>query len=398
MNELKDIYRNDLPGRFNEMEMLDSHLSRVVNIFNGNILPPYEILIHTSSICNLNCKWCIGGYVSSKNNNDSLLDNNLLRKENMAKIVDGIINYKKIGYDYKNNCDKEYRVENVTFSGITGEPLIAKDSILYAIDELTKNNIRVGMFTNGVLINKEMHQSLLKMGYILISIDAGNNETYNKLKCNGEETKTFDLILKNIKELNESKKKNNSDLDINVGYVINQYNYNQIYELAKKIKVIGVHYLRFKTDIASLLIMNDEQKHIASEQIKKIKRELCDDYFSIVEIHNIMCDNEKKRNFSRCFVHYLISNISADGKVYLCNYHPKRDGYTYGSAIDQDFSEIWENILNSDIDSSIPNICPSVCDPFKNRANRLLEISYKIYKEKGLETLIKNIEEIKESK
>lgn len=144
--------------------------------------------------------------------------------------------------------------------------------------------------------------------------------------------------------------------------------------------------------------MNDEQKHIASEQIKKIKRELCDDYFSIVEIHNIMCDNEKKRNFSRCFVHYLISNISADGKVYLCNYHPKRDGYTYGSAIDQDFSEIWENILNSDIDSSIPNICPSVCDPFKNRANRLLEIAYKIYKEKGLETLIKNIEEIKESK
>lgn len=178
----------------------------------------------------------------------------------MAKILNGIINYKKIGYDYKNNCNKEYRVENVTFSGITGEPLITKDSILFAIGELTKHNIRVGLFTNGVLINKEMHETLLKLGYILTSIDAGNTETYNKLKCNDNDTNNFDLILKNIEDLNESKKKYNSNIDINVGYVINQYNYNQIYELAKKLKRIGVHYLRFKTDIASLLVMNDEQK------------------------------------------------------------------------------------------------------------------------------------------
>lgn len=398
MNRLKEVYRNDLPGRFNEMEMLDSHFSRILNVFNGNILPPYEILIHTSSICNLNCKWCIGGYVSSKANKDALLDNNLFKKENMVKIVNSIINYRKIGYDYKNNCNKEYKVENVTFSGITGEPLIAKDSILYAIDELSKHNIRVGMFTNGVLINKEIHKTLLKLGYILISIDAGNAETYNKLKCNGNDTNNFDIILKNIEELNESKKKYDSNIDINVGYVINQHNYNQIYELAAKLKKIGVHYLRFKTDIASLLVMNDEQKNSASEQIKRVRKELCDDYFSVVEIHDVMSDKEKIRKFSKCFVHYLIGNISADGRVYLCNYHPKKNGYNYGSAIEQDFSEIWEGILESDVDDKIPKICPSVCDPFKNRANRLLEIAYEIYKEDGLESLIKNIEEIKESK
>ena len=398
MNKLDQVYGNDLPGRFNEMEMLDRHFSRILNEFNGNILPPYEILIHTSSICNLNCKWYIGAYVSSKENKDALLDNNLLKKENMVKIVNSIINYKKIGYYYKNKCNKQYSVENVTFSGITGEPLIAKDSILYAIDELSKHNIRVGIFTNGILISKAMHEALLKLGYILISIDAGNNKTYNKLKCNGNDTNNFDLILKNIEDLNQSKKKYNSNTDINVGYVINQYNYNQIYELAEKIKRIDVHYLRFKTDIASLLVMNDEQKNIASEQINQIRKELCDDYFSVVEIHNVMSDKEKTRKFKKCFIHYLIGNISADGRVYLCNYHPKKNGYNYGSAIDQDFSEIWEGILNSDVDNKIPKICPSVCDPFKNRANRLLEIAYEIYKDDGLESLIKNIEEIKERK
>lgn len=102
--------------------------------------------------------------------------------------------------------------------------------------------------------------------------------------------------MKNIEELNESKKKYDSNIDINVGYVINQYNYNQIYELAVKLKKIGVHYLRFKTDIASLLVMNDEQKNIASEQIKRIRKKLCDDYFSVVGIHNVMSDKKKSKN------------------------------------------------------------------------------------------------------
>ena len=268
MNRLKEIYREDLPGRFNETEMLYRHFSWILNIFDGKILPPYEILIHTSSICNLNCKWCIGGYVSFKKNKEALLDNALMKKENMIKVVNDIINYRKIGYDYKNNCNREYKVENVTFSGITGEPLIARDSILYAINELSKHNIRVGIFTNGILINKDMHETLLKLGYILISIDAGNNETYNKLKCNGKATNNFENILKNIEDLNESKKKYKSNIDINVGYVINEYNYDQIYDLAAKLKRIGVHYLRFKTDIASLLVMNDDQKKL---QVSKSK-------------------------------------------------------------------------------------------------------------------------------
>ena len=52
MNKLKEVYRKDLPGRFNEMEMLDSHFSCIINIFNGNILPPY-----ISYIFGLNPQW-----------------------------------------------------------------------------------------------------------------------------------------------------------------------------------------------------------------------------------------------------------------------------------------------------------------------------------------------------
>lgn len=50
------------------------------------------------------------------------------------------------------------------------------------------------------------------------------------------------------------------------------------------------------------------------------------------------------------------------------------------------------NIVEGDVDNEISKICPSVCDLFKNRANRLLGITYDVYKDEGLETLIQNIE------
>ena len=395
-NKLEEIIRYDLPIRFNEFDLLKTHFSRVINIFEGNILPPYEILIHSSSICNLNCAWCIGSFVANKNNSDKLLKNSLNDLENMKKVINNILSYKKIAKDYKTGKDVEYKVQNVSFSGITGEPFMSKKSIMYAIDKLSENGIRVGVFTNGTLFEKKMYDTLLKLGYLLISIDAGNSSTYSKLKLQGKKSKKFDKICKSIEELSERKKEINSNTDINVGYVVNQYNYNEIYDLAKKLKSIGVHYLRFKTDIASLMNLSFEEKKLAMEQIELIKKELEDDNFKIVEIHNVLDDRDKKRDFSKCFIHYLIGNISADGNVYPCNYHPKPNGKYFGSAIDEKFQNIWDGMLDNELDKKLPQICPKVCDPFKNRANRLLEAAYDIYCEKGLEYLIKCIEDIDE--
>jgi len=393
-NDLEKFVRLDLPIRFNEYDLLKTHFSRVINIFEGEILPPYEILIHSSSICNLNCEWCIGSFVANKKNCDKLLQNNLSKLENMKKVVDNILAYKKVGKNYLTGEEEVYSVQNVSFSGITGEPFMSKKSILYAIEKLSSNGIRVGAFTNGTLFDEDMYDVLLKMGYLLISIDAGTTETYSKLKCQGKDIGIFDKILISIEKLSERKKELSSKTDINVGYVVNQYNYNEIYTLAKKLKEIGVHYLRFKTDIASLMNMSDIERDKAKEQIELAKRELEDENFSIVEIHNVLSDRDKKRDFTKCFVHYLIANISADGNIYPCNYHPKPNGYYFGSAINENFEKIWDNLINNELDKKLPDICPSVCDPFKNRANRLLEAAYNIYCEKGLDYLIQCIEEI----
>jgi hypothetical protein len=62
-NPLATHVRNDLPGRFNELDVLRREWSRVEAMLNGETLPPYEVLIHPSSGCNLRCVWCIGDHV-----------------------------------------------------------------------------------------------------------------------------------------------------------------------------------------------------------------------------------------------------------------------------------------------------------------------------------------------
>lgn len=387
MRKLNETIRQDLPGRFSELDFFRRNFSRIVNIYEGNIMPPYEVLIHPCSYCNLSCKWCIGSYVTRDINKDKLLETKLNQVSNMKKIIEGILNYKKEGKDYISEKTSIFKVENVSFSGITGEPMISKDAISYAIKELKKSGIRVGMFTNGVLITPDIQKEILKMDYVLISIDAGNAKTYTRLKCNGKENGTFEKVLNNIESLSKQKEKNNSQLDINIGYIINQYNYEQVYELAKILKKIGVHYFRLKTDISSIMILDEEQSIDVKKQIKKVKEEVEDEYFKIIEIHKIGDEKQKIRDFKKCFIHYLYGAISADGKVYPCNYHPKVNGYFYDSTIEKNFGVIWENLMNYEIDKNIPEICPDRCDPFKTRANRLLETAYYIYKDEGISAL-----------
>lgn len=393
-NKLLRYLRDDIPIEFNEMLVLKKHFSRILNIFQGNILPPYEILIHPSSICNLNCKWCIGGVVSAKNNKNLLLENKLSSLDNMKILVEGILKYEKEGTNFLTGKKEKFSIENVSFSGITGEPFYSTEAILYAIDELCKHGKKVGVFTNGTLIKESMFDTILKMKYILISLDAGNRDTYDEIKCQGVKTNYFDQLVTNIIKLAERKKELNSKTDINIGYVINKYNYNQIYKVAKILNEAGVHYLRFKTDIASILNLTFEERAEAKKQIEQAKSDFCNSYFSIVEIHNVMDSSKKERKFNKCFIHYLVSNVSANLHMYPCNYHPSPKNRSYGQINKpDDFKILWDNIFENKLDSNIPKVCPEVCDPFKNRANRMLEVANDIYNEYGADYLFECINE-----
>lgn len=389
-NPLVDYVRSDLPGIFNEVDILKKHKERFLHALNhGTILPPYEILIHPSSSCNLMCQWCIGGRVLDEQDTEKeagRLPNKLVNPENMRKLIQGIIDYEKDGF----------RVENVSFSGITGEPMASKKSFMVAIDLLHQAGRRLGIFSNAVLIDDDLIQTLLKMNYINISFDAGTPETYAKLKYAGKEEgkAVFQHLLDNIQKLvkarNESK---DSKLEINASFILYPSNYKEIFEAAKLLKSLGVGTLRMKQDNSGRMLLNNTQMEEAEDLFKKIES-ICDDKFRFIKIHKLNNPSEMKRSFDKCVIADLIGAVGSDGNVYPCNYHCTVGAKIYGSAIENPFGEVWESKERMEIRQELPGICPSVCDPFKNRSNRLFGAIRKAQEEYGPDKTEEFVQEI----
>ncbi|MDQ1248729.1 MAG: hypothetical protein QG597_3102, partial [Actinomycetota bacterium] len=199
---LRGSVRPDLAGRFNELDVLRRRWPLFAATAEGQTLPPYEVLIHPSSCCNLRCQWCIGDHVpvevwdeprhqltlleAAKHAPDHLPDT-LGDPAAMNRLVRDIVGYRRTA-SYP--CDggrreREFRVENVSFSGLIGEPLVSWAALLPAIEYLLEHDVRVGLFTNAVLMDRQVVGVLARAAYVNVSLDAATGSTYAELKFGG---------------------------------------------------------------------------------------------------------------------------------------------------------------------------------------------------------------------
>ncbi len=373
-------FREDIPGIFNEAFILKNQLHRFQLALNSDIIvPPYEVLIHPSGICNLKCQWCIGANIptnsKSANNNLKRLPTKLNDPKNMEKMLNNLLSYKKTIELIENGkkVNKEFRIERIQFSGIVGDPLTAKSSIKRAVEILSHTDVAVGVFTNATLITDDIIDDLLKLSYINISLDAGTPQTYAKMKYGNrvEGQKLFSKLTENIQKLVRARNcSQNSNLKINASYVLYPDNYKDILTAAKMLKNIGIDTLRMKQDNSGNHLLSQTEIREANLLIREVER-LKDSKFDFVKIHILNDPSEMLRTHKECLITNLMAAIGCDGKVYPCNYHPRVGGLNYGDAIQENFQEIWEGHRRKKMQKLLPTACPAVCDPFKNRANRL---------------------------
>lgn len=106
-----------------------------------------------------------------------------------------ISDFQKVADIFKNIC------KNVVFAG--GEPFIRQD-IIEIISAFKSKNFNVGIFTNGILLNRQMIDLLidLNLNFIIFSIH-GTQETHNKIVSNQS---AFSKATENIKYFCEIKK------------------------------------------------------------------------------------------------------------------------------------------------------------------------------------------------
>lgn len=311
---------------FNSDKLL-TQVYRWRQIKRGNQIPqPALVSIDPANICDLKCKWCNADFIMGQNKN-------LLSKQVMLGLPKFLSNW-------KGSPNWEKGVEAVCIGG-GGESLLNRytsDLIEGCIEE----GIEVGVVTNATHMHKHI-EALSKSTWVGVSLDAGTNKTYDKLKPTASEgkTNTLDKVMKNISSLVEYSKIKNTKLSddtrgsgVSIKYLVYPGNVHEIYDailLAKESGCSNFHARPAATpwfalgdeykdrpsnhDVDGQVFFNEEDIKIFDEQITKA-RELEDEKFSIFGIkHKISGQNFSVVNdFNNCHAIFMTAVIMPSKK------------------------------------------------------------------------------------
>lgn len=162
---------------FNSYKLL-AQIYRWRLIERGHRLPqPALVTVDPINACNLSCAWCNASYIL---------------KERQQKISrQALLDLASFLADWKGSPEWPAGVEGVCIAG-GGEPLLHPDIGLF-IEACVKRGVEVGIVTNGAFIDKFI-EPLSMCTWVGVSVDAGSDKTYKKLKGKSIFTKVCDNI------------------------------------------------------------------------------------------------------------------------------------------------------------------------------------------------------------
>jgi len=322
---------------------------RIISWIKGNKKGPYSLEIRPTERCNLNCLSCVKHAEFYKKESK-----NLNREIPKQKYLELINDAAKLG------------VKKILISG-GGEPFMRED-IPDIVKEIKQNKIEGEIITNGTLLNKKSNELLVKEGWnsLVISLDGPNKKINDYLR-----TKSFVIIIKNIKNINYFKKRYRSKKPkITIATVLTNKNYNLLHKMLKLCKKLNVDYFRLQNLIlwsekGKTLKLNKEQKdYFDSNLLNLIK------YSNKLKMENNLDDflnssNEKNNDETFvCFAPFYDLSIASDGNIRFCQMSPKTSENIYNKSL----QEIWfgkemEDFRKKLLNKNFPNFCKNCCSP-----------------------------------
>ena len=172
---------------FNPQEKILCHIDTVEKHFKGKNPDPITLEIDPSNSCNHSCPFCISGHIHLKKYmGTKYFDRTILEKNIFDKLTKDLV---------KTN------IKAINWTG-GGEPTI-NPYFSKAINYIHNNSkIEMGMFSNGSLFERfNLFEDIVKcLKWVRISIDAGEEKTYNSLRQTNK-SNDFNTVIKNIKKL-----------------------------------------------------------------------------------------------------------------------------------------------------------------------------------------------------
>lgn len=187
---------------------------------------PLEIGVEIINVCNLRCIMCpYGEMVAKKTRPQKKMSFSLFKK-----IIDEIASFAELIY----------------LHGL-GEPLL-HPQIFEFINYAKEKDIRVGISTNVMLLDKKRSKKLLDSGidYLILAMDGATKETYEKIRVGGD----FGRVEKNIKNFLKMKKERKKKPFVVIQFITMEENEKEIDLFLKKWQGKGADVVRIKPKIS----------------------------------------------------------------------------------------------------------------------------------------------------
>lgn len=297
-----------------------AHAKELEQIGKSERIAPIYIRIKPTNYCNHRCYYC--SYADSALGlRDSVNKQDQIPREKMQEIIGDL---------------RDMKVKAVTFSG-GGEPLVYP-YIAETMQGILDAGIDLSIITNGQLLKDERAEILTKAKWVRISFDSANAETYAKVRKIPESA--FDEVCGNIRHFADIK---GDGCELGVNFVINHENADQVYDMAKMVRDLGVNHIKFTARVTKDLFEYHEPfKASVIEQIHKAE-ELTGDGFRVINKYEGDFDSALifHRSYEKCYINRIFCVIAADSKVYFCHDKAYVASGVVGDLSDRSFKDLW---------------------------------------------------------
>lgn len=376
---------------FDPRNKIYANADRAIQFLKGGNPAPVLIEFDPSNACNHGCYFCISSYIHlPESKHLATYNKSIMSRDVLMKCCESFV---KMG------------IRSLNWTG-GGEPTV-NPHLKEAIEYIGKNSdIKMGMFTNGTLLDKfDLFETLVdNMTWVRISIDAGTPNTYNGVR-RAKNNQDWNKMISNLEKLIEVNKSKGNKIDIGVGFVITPQTYTEIVEFAKAFSKYDITYCQYKPEIVNREREDGTQReqdfwiNKVAPLLEEAKSILGNKYqMNGYKFEDLKNDPEFfGRTYKKCLGSQLQPCVGADGEVYVCTNHRGYKEYSYGNVHEKSFESIWDDMnKRKQVMSQIEDVecfknCTQLCKP--HESNKAM---WDLYLNQNDEEYISNIFKLKE--
>lgn len=331
------------------------------SILNKTVIP-HQVEIQPGAaegadLCWLKCPYCYG--LSADDDNSRLSPERYI--EIMRQIAEGGV--KKVVF-------AGYATDPLNYRGITDLHEIALDS-----------GMIFGFHTKALKVSERLleqltHSKVVPLSYFSISVDAGNDESYNKVHGVDEsKARIYSKVLANIRRISDAREKTGAPLDLSATYLVNNIN-NTIEEVRQAIldlRETGIDLIRFTfpqvprgyTQTDDNFIPNRDEVDESMERLKPVIEEMNSDTCQVIlmDLDNDYDTYLKKRTLP-CFARFVFPSIGFDGYLSHCSESaaPHFRKMVLGNLMERDFWELFYDYPAEDFNNYLKMTDEVMCN------------------------------------